>query len=159
MIETITEDEGWRDASADMSALAAACYEETIRAVGAPADEVALLLTNNAAMQDLNKRFRGKDKPTNVLSFPGDDGADRLGDIAIGREICQDEARELGIAFKDRAAHLIVHGLLHLMGYDHQSDIDADDMEQREIKILTRLGVANPYAATDMLSDEEAGAT
>ena len=158
MIETVIEDEGWRDA-ADMEALAVLCYEATARAVGAPGGEVALLLTNNAAMQDLNNRFRGKDKPTNVLSFPGDPGADHLGDIAIGREICQDEARELGAAITDRAAHLIVHGLLHLMGYDHQSDIDAEDMEQREIEILSRLGFANPYAAPQALSDAKAGAS
>jgi probable rRNA maturation factor len=118
--------------------------------------ELSLRLTSDREVQALNRQWRGKDKPTNVLSFPMADEADfrdtklarrelLLGDIVLARGVCVAEAADKGISVEDHATHLIVHGTLHLLGYDHHDDGDAVDMEAREIRALRRLGVANPY--------------
>lgn len=113
-----------------------------------------LRFTNDAEMQSLNAQFRDKDKATNVLSFPdqdsaGDDGGDggtiRLGDLAFGFETMAREADEMGITIDDHLRHLIIHGLLHLIGCDHETDDDAEEMEGLEIAALTVIGVGNPY--------------
>lgn len=150
-METIVEDEGWNAALGDPARLAATCYdaaarlEPSLKGAGA-----ALLMTDDAAVQDLNARFRGKDAPTNVLAFPAsgapEPGARFLGDIALALQTCLREADEKRIPAADHAAHLIVHGVLHLIGYDHQHEQDAVDMERRERAILELLGVADPYA-------------
>ena len=103
-------------------------------------------MTDDATVQGLNARFRGKDAPTNVLAFPAEPEGRFLGDIALARQTCLREAEEKGIAAADHAAHLIVHGVLHLIGYDHQCEEDAVHMERRERAILDLLGVADPYA-------------
>ena len=117
----------------------------------------SVLFTCDADVQALNAEWRGKDKPTNVLSFPmleRDDLLDlapegppeMLGDIALAHETCVREAAEKGVPVADHAVHLIVHGLLHLAGYDHEiSDADADAMEALETKALAVLGLADPY--------------
>ena len=105
--------------------------------------EFSVLLTNDTHIQRLNRDFRGKDKPTNVLSFPGDDGY--LGDIAISFQTLEREAREQNKDFCLHFAHLLVHGLLHLRGYDHIDDSDAEIMEKLEVKILADMGIENPY--------------
>ncbi len=115
--------------------------------------EVSVALTDDAALQALNKAWRGKDRPTNVLSFPaempdlppGALQATPLGDIALAAETVQREAREQDKSFDDHLTHLTVHGLLHLLGYDHETTDDAAEMEALEIEILARLGVADPY--------------
>jgi probable rRNA maturation factor len=118
----------------------------------------SLLFTSDAEVQVLNAEWRGKDKPTNVLSFPmleradllalAQDGApELLGDIALAHETCVREAEEKGVTIEAHAAHLIVHGLLHLAGHDHElSTSDAEAMEALETKALARMGIANPYA-------------
>jgi probable rRNA maturation factor len=118
----------------------------------------SILFTSDTEVHELNREWRGKDKPTNVLSFPmlardellalAPQGLpEMLGDIALAHETCAREAAEKDIAFADHAAHLIVHGLLHLAGYDHEiSPADAEAMEQLEIKALALLGIANPYS-------------
>jgi probable rRNA maturation factor len=112
--------------------------------------EVSLLLTSDAEMRALNARWRGQDKPTNVLSFPA--AADRvaegptLGDIALGFETLAGEAEGSGVPLADHYRHLVAHGFLHLIGYDHQSDEEAERMEALEKRVLARLGVADPYA-------------
>lgn len=124
----------------------------------APLVEVSLRLTDDAEVQALNRDYRGKDRPTNVLSFPQydptdfvmlantDDGEILLGDIVLALETCTREAATRGIAVADHAAHLIVHGTLHLLGYDHQDDASGDAMEALETKALATLGLADPYA-------------
>ena len=117
----------------------------------------SLLFADDAEMHDLNREWRGKDKPTNVLSFPmleraellalGPDGPpELLGDIALALETCTREAAEKGVPLQTHAAHLIIHGLLHLAGFDHEtSPADAEAMEALEIKALALIGIADPY--------------
>ncbi len=117
----------------------------------------SVLFTSDADVHALNAEWRGKDKPTNVLSFPmlerselldlaPEGPPEMLGDIALAHETCAREAAEKGMPVDHHAAHLIVHGLLHLAGYDHEiSEADADAMEALEIKALAVLGLADPY--------------
>jgi probable rRNA maturation factor len=107
-----------------------------------------ILLANDKRLRALNRDFRGKDKPTNVLSFPAE-GAYR-GDIAIAYGVTAAEAKAAGKSFADHAVHLAVHGVLHLAGYDHEVPKDAKLMELLEVKILARLGIADPYAPTSL---------
>ena len=111
---------------------------------------ISLMLSDDAAIRALNRAWRGQDKPTNVLSFPastpaGAPGPRPLGDIALAFETVASEAEAEGKALADHAAHLIVHGVLHLLGYDHETETDAEVMEALEIKALARLGIADPY--------------
>jgi probable rRNA maturation factor len=121
--------------------------------------EISVLLTGDEKVRELNAEYRGKDKPTNVLSFPmaniddlyGATIADPellLGDIILARGVCEAEATEKGVSVEQHATHLIIHGTLHLLGYDHHDDAEAADMEAREIRALGRLGIANPYEVT-----------
>jgi probable rRNA maturation factor len=113
--------------------------------------ELAVVLTDDAAMRDLNRRWRGKNAATNVLSFPVREAAGTgtsprlLGDIVIAFETCACEARTQRVSFADHLAHLAVHGFLHLIGYDHVVAAQAHRMEALEAAILRRLGIANPY--------------
>ena len=102
-----------------------------------------ILLADDKRLRALNRDFRGKDKPTNVLSFPS--SGDYRGDIAMAYGVTSKEAKAAGKSFADHAAHLAVHGVLHLAGYDHERPKDAQVMEPLEVKILARLGVADPY--------------
>jgi len=118
--------------------------------------EISVRLSGDEEVRALNAEWRGKDKPTNVLSFAmlkKDDLSDTnvagpellLGDIILARGVCEAEAAEKGVSVEEHAAHLLVHGTLHLLGYDHHDDSDAADMEAREVRALERLGIANPY--------------
>jgi probable rRNA maturation factor len=113
--------------------------------------DVSLCLADDSALRALNLRWRGIDKSTNVLSFPSAP-PDRLreettlGDIALAYETLAREAEELGVPLTDHYRHLLVHGFLHLIGYDHETDAEAERMEALETKILARLGAADPYA-------------
>jgi probable rRNA maturation factor len=111
---------------------------------------VEVLLTDNSAMHELNKKWRGNDKPTDVLSFPaGDSGIPGVqpffGDIALGLEVAKQDAIRLGRDFQLHVMHLLVHGFLHLLGYDHMSETEAEEMEGLEAEILSPLGLPNPY--------------
>ena len=138
-------------------AIAESAYPELARS-GRPV-EISVTLTGDDQVRALNAKWRGKDKATNVLSFPMADERDLmranvsdvellLGDIILARGICEAEAADKGVSVEDHATHLIVHGTLHLLGYDHQDDRDCADMETREVRALERLGIANPYEVT-----------
>ena len=136
-------DDGWPE-NAELERLAgrairAAFAGETFQ----PGTEVSVLFTDDAHVQRLNRDHRGKDKATNVLSFPGDGLL--LGDIVLARETVAREADEGGLAHEDHVTHLLVHGALHLIGLDHESDGDAEAMEGRETQVLAGLGIADPY--------------
>jgi probable rRNA maturation factor len=118
--------------------------------------ELSVRLTSDEQVQALNAHWRGKHKPTNVLSFPMADERELrdesfadaellLGDIILAHGVCFAEAADKGVPFASHATHLIVHGTLHLLGYDHIDERDAADMEAREVRALERLGIANPY--------------
>lgn len=119
-----------------------------------PEPELSIVLSDDAGVRELNRQYRGRDKATNVLSFAMNEGAagdpaagPLLGDILIAHETLEAEAREQGIPPENHLSHLVVHGVLHLLGYDHElSDGDAERMEEREVAILQQLGVADPYA-------------
>jgi probable rRNA maturation factor len=115
--------------------------------------ELSLVLTDDAAIRVLNRDHRGKDKPTNVLSFPGFDVDEApgplLGDIVIAWETVAREATEEGKSVADHFSHLVVHGMLHLFGYDHEAADDAEAMEAEERRVLARLGIADPYRDTE----------
>jgi probable rRNA maturation factor len=121
--------------------------------------EISVTLTGDDQVCALNAKWRGKDKPTNVLSFPMANEQDfsiasvaaaelLLGDIVIAHGVCEAEAADKGVALEDHIMHLMVHGTLHLLGYDHEHDKQAEDMEAREVRALERLGIANPYEVT-----------
>jgi probable rRNA maturation factor len=147
-IDIVIESPLWRREPGAAAVLrrAIAAAAETTDATAGPG-ELAILLCDDAAMRDLNTRWRGKRQPTNVLSFPA--AAGTLGDIAIAYETTAHEAHAAGKPFADHLAHLAVHGFLHLLGYDHQSDAEASAMERLEASILARLGIADPYAPDD----------
>jgi probable rRNA maturation factor len=139
---------GWArlpDAEAVVRRAAAAALADA----GVGDSELGVTLTDDARMRELNRVWRGADRPTNVLSFPAPQAkgaAPRLlGDVVIAYETVLREAAELRIPPCDHLAHLVVHGLLHLLGHDHENDRDADVMENLERAILARLGVPDPY--------------
>ena len=112
--------------------------------------EVSVMLCDDAAIRELNRTWRGKDKPTNVLSFPapeqpGVTGPRHLGDIALAYETLVRESEEESKELAHHYAHLIVHGVLHLLGYDHETEEEAEIMEGLEVKALASLGIADPY--------------
>lgn len=118
--------------------------------------EVSIKLTSDDEVRTLNASWRGKDKPTNVLSFPmGDDplAAPMLGDIVLAWGVCAREAKAKQVTVEQHAAHLVVHGTLHLLGYDHEtSDADAEAMEAVERRALGAIGIADPYRVTEVQS-------
>ena len=128
-------------------------------ALANPRLSVSILFTSDAEIRALNRDWRDKDQPTNVLSFPmlereellalaAEGPPELLGDIALAHETCAREATEKGASLEDHATHLVVHGLLHLAGYDHEiSPADADAMEALETKALALIGIADPYGA------------
>lgn len=109
--------------------------------------ELSIACVDDDAIHTLNKTYRGKDKPTNVLSFPSDPPL--LGDIVLAYGVIKQESDTRRIAFEDHVTHLIIHGFLHLLGYDHQNDEDAAGMEHLEIEALKKLGIDNPYEIHD----------
>ena len=150
--------DGWPDGNwSDLAERALAAVAEVESALANPRLTASLLFTSDEEVHALNREWRGKDRPTNVLSFPMLEREDllalapegppeMLGDLALAHETCAREAAEKGITLVDHAAHLIIHGLLHLAGHDHvDSDEQAEAMEALEIAALAKLGIADPY--------------
>ena len=158
----IESDEEW-DSSTDWSLLVRRAAESALAesafpqlAEGSRQVEISVRLTSDEDVRALNAHWRGKDKPTNVLSFPADplpagvrrsaEESDELGDLAICAPVVAREAREQGKSPQAHWAHMVVHGVLHLLGYDHENDRDAERMESKEAGILAQFGYPNPYA-------------
>ena len=121
-------------------------YEESISKLGRCSFNLTFLTKDE--IQDMNKRFAGKNKPTNVLSFPSNEDLNEerfLGDIAICSELIAEEAISQGKETKDHLIHIFVHGVLHLLGFDHEEHSSAEQMESLEVRILRKIGVADPY--------------
>lgn len=143
-IALVVEDQGWRSHPGLQTRLKNAA--EAARKAAKLKGGFTILLTGDKGLRELNREFRGKDKPTNVLSFPADSLGGYRGDIAIAYGVTGKEAKAAGKNFADHAMHLVVHGVLHLAGHDHERPKDAKVMEPLEVKILGRLGIADPYA-------------
>ncbi|MDP3961833.1 MAG: rRNA maturation RNase YbeY [Pseudorhodobacter sp.] len=164
LVDTLIEDPRWRDR--DLDALAQTAATATLAGLGMARQGYSLCLMgcDDARIQELNTQFRAKGQPTNVLSWPAEDraaeqpgnrpdlpdpgpagDAEELGDIAIAFDTCAVEAAAQGKTIDAHVTHLIVHGILHLLGFDHIDDADAELMEATEVRILGSLGIANPY--------------
>jgi probable rRNA maturation factor len=143
VIEVEIEDEAWSAALPDAQALVVAAAEATLTEGGG----VVVLLTGDGEVAELNQQFRAKPGPTNVLSFPAPPNPeDHLGDIALAYGVCAREAEEQGKTLAAHLQHLVAHGVLHLLGYDHQTEAQAEAMEALERAILLGIGVSDPYA-------------
>ena len=143
MIEVEIEAAAW---TAALPAAAAVGERAASAALDSVAGDIVVLLTDNAAVQELNARFRGRDRPTNVLSFPAaESAAPHLGDLVLAFGVCAAEAEAQGKSLADHLSHLTVHGVLHLLGRDHEAEAEAEAMEAEERAILASLGVADPY--------------
>lgn len=164
-LEIAAEDSLWEEAAPEIRSVALAAARAALAAADMPADgcEISLLLCDDARICALNGAHRGRAKPTNVLSWPSfplapsepgaappppprRDGEVFLGDVALARETCAREAEAGAKRLRDHAAHLIAHGTLHLLGYDHETDADAAVMEALERRAMAELGIADPYA-------------
>jgi probable rRNA maturation factor len=150
MIEVEVEDESWTEASPGAEAVVVSAAKAALAScpVSRGEAQIVVLLADDGAVADLNLRFRGKPGPTNVLSFPAPPNPEgHIGDIALAFGVCAREAAEQGKSLEQHLAHLTVHGVLHLLGYDHETDGEAEAMEALEQSILETLGVPDPYAA------------
>ncbi|WP_108462742.1 rRNA maturation RNase YbeY [Devosia naphthalenivorans] len=149
-VAVIRNDDAWPE---DLDPLAERAVLEALKQSKAKvkgAAELSILLTNDEEQHALNREWRGKDSPTNVLSFPQIEPFGPvigiIGDITLARETLEREAAEQGVSFTDHFTHLVVHGFLHILGYDHLTDAEALQMESLETQILGSLGVGDPYA-------------
>ena len=148
MTDVELEDPAWSLALPGAEALVLEAAEATLASEGAVGDGVTLLLTDDETVRGLNVRFREQDNPTNVLSFPAPQNPERfLGDIALAYGVCAREAHEQGKPLAHHLQHLVAHGVLHLLGYDHVSDDQAAEMEGLERAVLAGLGIPDPYLA------------
>jgi len=159
-IDIAVDSRGWPDEES-LFGLCQAAVSVSVAAAGlkvtVPA-ELSIVFADDARVQELNRTWRSKDKPTNVLSFPGGepDGdvfGPLLGDIIMAYETVERERNDLGVSFQDHCTHLVVHGLLHLFGYDHQDDEEAEEMENLERKILAKIGIDDPYRDAPLKAD------
>ena len=158
-VDLVIEDERWLDV--DLQGMAERAARATTAHLGIDSVEIVVMGCDDARIAQLNDHFRGKARPTNVLSWPSSEPAPRaagaipalpaaseLGDIAISYDTCATEAAAQGKPFADHVTHLIVHAILHLAGYDHEADADAATMEDAERSILAGLGIPDPYRET-----------
>ncbi len=153
-IAVAISDPAWESEISDVESL---CIESALVVLGAvlgpvvKPTELSIVLSSDAEVRVLNRDYRGKDKATNVLSFPTGlssdlSGADMLGDVILAFETVSMEADRDGKSLKSHLRHLVVHGILHLLGYDHETEEEASEMEQREVEILAGFGISDPYS-------------
>jgi probable rRNA maturation factor len=148
-IDVLVDSGRWKEAAGVRSTVRRAVAAAAV-ALSKRASELAIVLTDDSTIRELNRLWRGIDRPTNVLSFPTRKTADEpphLGDIVLAYETIAREAGTEHKRFAHHVAHLAVHGFLHLLGYDHQRDADANEMEQVERTVLRRLAIPDPYRA------------
>lgn len=141
-IDIAVNDGHWKD---DISTIVEDVIARVLEHMKLANAEVSVVLSNDEFVQELNRDYRGKDKPTNVLSFPNE--PPMLGDIVLAIETIENEAISQKKTFEDHLTHLLVHGCLHLLGHDHIEDDEAEEMESLEIEILEQMGIKNPYEA------------
>jgi probable rRNA maturation factor len=147
MIEVEVDDEAWQDAVADVPGVVGRAASV---ALGDTEGDVVILLADDAHVQQINAQFRDKDRPTNVLSFPAPDSArPHLGDLILAYGVCAAEAAQQGKSLSDHLSHLTIHGVLHLLGHDHEVDAEAEAMEAQERRLLASLGIADPYSVNE----------
>lgn len=145
-IDIAVVDPQWKRLNIDLQALCERAVTSANQQLAImPSGELSFAFVDDAEITRLNRDFRKKDRPTNVLSFPADGHNPSLGDIVIARETCAREADEKRVAFVDHVTHLCVHGYLHLCGYDHETHEEANEMEALEIQALALLDIENPY--------------
>ena len=148
MIDVELESEAWREALPDAEALVRRSAEAVLACERLSERNLVVLLTDDVAVQSLNARFREKDQPTNVLSFPAPPNPEQhLGDVALAYETCAREAAAQGKPLAHHLQHLVAHGVFHLLGYDHMNEEEAAEMEGLERVVLAGLGIPDPYAA------------
>jgi probable rRNA maturation factor len=157
VVDVEVADPGWL-AAGDVDGLAHDVVAATLTEVGArvhPDAEISIRLCDDDEIRALNLAWRNKDKATNVLSFPAAAGNQGrlLGDIVIAFEYVSEEARQAGRSLRDQLTHMLVHGLLHLLGLDHENQFDAEEMEDLERRILAQLGIEDPYSDTVPVED------
>jgi probable rRNA maturation factor len=154
-VDVVVDADGWPPEDALAALVETAVAAAAARAeIGPGAAEVVVAFADDASVRVLNRDFRGKDSATNVLSFPAPAarpgaGPRLLGDIVLARETVVAEAAAEGKSLEDHVRHLVVHGFLHLLGYDHGTDAEAERMERLETEVLASLGVADPYGSTE----------
>lgn len=142
--------EDWTERLSDIDAVANTAVAQILSGLDTPKlGELSIALVSDADIQTLNRDYRNKDKPTNVLSFPDEGPAPLLGDIVLALETVMREAREKPVTLKSHVTHLIIHGFLHLQGYDHETDSAAAEMETLEIAALAALNIDNPYEISE----------
>ncbi len=151
VLDVMVESPLWNDAP-NAEAIVRDAIAAAAKGTGKDSAEVAILLTDDSAIREINRQWRDQDKPTNVLSFPsGEAGREtrHLGDIVIAYETMAREAEAENRPFANHLAHLAIHGYLHLLGYDHMTDADAAQMERLETVLLDQLGIPDPYAHSE----------
>lgn len=147
MIEVEVDDGTW---SAALPDVAVVVERAASLALGDTRGDVVILLADDAHVQRINAQFRDKDRPTNVLSFPAPDSArPHLGDLILAYGVCAAEAAEQGKTLSDHVSHLTIHGVLHLLGHDHDIEAEAEAMEAEERRLLASLGIADPYSVNE----------
>ena len=147
--EVVIHSQGW----GDVEPLVQKCFDTVLKMEidGVTSGAATVVLADDALLRELNRDFRGLDKPTNVLSFPAEDmpglpvALASMGDIILARETCVAEATAGGLSVDHHLAHLIIHGLLHLAGFDHEAEAEAEIMEAVETQVLAKMGIADPY--------------
>lgn len=152
--EVIVQSETWSKSIEDPHEFCNRVINHALKSFEGPFGDIDVLLCDNQKMQELNNIWRKINKPTNVLSFNQIGNTSVLGSLALGFEICEFEAKSQNKEFKDHVSHLLVHGVLHLLGYDHVSESEAVEMESLEAEILAQIQISNPYQE-DFLMEQQ----